>query len=390
MSTELDLYSIPIFTGLSKNAVNNALKLSTTVRFPRGALIIKENEPTDELYIILSGKVTIITSGNTGEAADEHYSTTMLTSGNVVGELSFIDDKTRSARVVAATECELIVIEKNAITPKSFGDEFSSFFKNIAKIAATRLRATTQREAKHYKEQLLEKRKRLDIGQLLIYVVLSLSIYTFSLPLIRTLDLHIGHSIISSLIILILACLYYYLIMRSPLPRSAFGLTLKNAKKNIISALKYSIPILIFTVCAKILLIHIYHPVNVSVFSFNHGFSHHYGISQYIFTLCLYALFVFPQEVVARCALQSMLSNYLYGEVQSKWLPILQSNLMFAALHIHKSFFFSVISFFTGLFWGWLYAKQKSVVGVTVSHIAIGVFAIFMVGFMHIPFTIDF
>jgi membrane protease YdiL (CAAX protease family) len=33
-----------------------------------------------------------------------------------------------------------------------------------------------------------------------------------------------------------------------------------------------------------------------------------------------------------------------------------------------------------GLFWGWMFARQRSIVGVTVSHIVVGLWANFLVG----------
>jgi membrane protease YdiL (CAAX protease family) len=39
-----------------------------------------------------------------------------------------------------------------------------------------------------------------------------------------------------------------------------------------------------------------------------------------------------------------------------------------------------VAAFVPGLFWGWMFAKQRSLVGVTVSHIAVGLWAIFALG----------
>jgi CRP/FNR family cyclic AMP-dependent transcriptional regulator len=34
------------------------------------------------------------------------------------------------------------------------------------------------------------------------------------------------------------------------------------------------------------------------------------------------------------------------------------------------------VAFFTGLFWGWLYARQRGLVGVSVSHVLLGMWAL--------------
>jgi len=62
------------------------------------------------------------------------------------------------------------------------------------------------------------------------------------------------------------------------------------------------------------------------------------------------------------------------------WKAIIISNLMFAAGHVFISFWFSVAAFVPGLFWGWMFAKQRSLVGVMVSHVVLGLWAFFALG----------
>ena len=40
-----------------------------------------------------------------------------------------------------------------------------------------------------------------------------------------------------------------------------------------------------------------------------------------------------------------------------------------------------MVVFVTGLFWGWLYSRQHSLVGVSVSHLLLGLTALEIVGF---------
>ena len=94
-----------------------------------------------------------------------------------------------------------------------------------------------------------------------------------------------------------------------------------------------------------------------------------------------YALFTPAQEFITRGALQSSLQMFVGDETRGKlWSAILLSNLMFAAAHSHTSFGLAVAVLVSGLFWGWLYAKQRSLLGVSVSHFLIGVWALFIVG----------
>jgi hypothetical protein len=59
---------------------------------------------------------------------------------------------------------------------------------------------------------------------------------------------------------------------------------------------------------------------------------------------------------------------------------IVLSNILFAGGHSHISFGFALSVFVPGIFWGWLFAKQNSLIGVSVSHVLIGVWGAFIVG----------
>ena len=66
------------------------------------------------------------------------------------------------------------------------------------------------------------------------------------------------------------------------------------------------------------------------------------------------------------------------------WLAIWLANLSFAMTHAHLALYFIPVVIIPGLFWGWLYARQRSLVGVSVSHVLVGVWGIFIVGGRHL------
>ena len=48
---------------------------------------------------------------------------------------------------------------------------------------------------------------------------------------------------------------------------------------------------------------------------------------------------------------------------------------IFSAAHLYVSPGLAVIAFVAGLFWGWLYARQSGLIGVSVSHVLLGLWA---------------
>ena len=101
----------------------------------------------------------------------------------------------------------------------------------------------------------------------------------------------------------------------------------------------------------------------------------------YLVVVFFYTLLVPIQELIARCALQSTFFSFLPGnETFRIWNAIILSNLIFSSVHSHLSLMFASLTFVPGLFWGWLFYKQASLVSVSASHILIGVWGIFILG----------
>ncbi len=110
-----------------------------------------------------------------------------------------------------------------------------------------------------------------------------------------------------------------------------------------------------------------------------------FDLFAYIVTMTVYSIFSPIQEIATRCALQTTFFLFLPGgEITRKWNSIILSNLIFSAVHSHMDLTFAIVAFVPGLFWGWLFHKQRSLVGVSVSHIVLGVWVLFIIGVEHI------
>ena len=81
--------------------------MSDTQRFKRGAIIIHEGTAGSYAYLIVSGSVEV-----SKQVGDEKLVLSRLVKGNIFGEMSLVDDKPRSATIVALEETEVIVISR--------------------------------------------------------------------------------------------------------------------------------------------------------------------------------------------------------------------------------------------------------------------------------------
>ena len=81
--------------------------MTDTVRFKKGATIIHEGTTGSNAYLILSGSVEVFK-----KVGDEKLVLSRLVKGNIFGEMSLVDDKPRSATIVALEETEVRIVSR--------------------------------------------------------------------------------------------------------------------------------------------------------------------------------------------------------------------------------------------------------------------------------------
>ena len=86
---------------------------------PRSTTIMAGGDPTDSLYIVLSGRLKVMMS----DAEGKEVILSILGAGEIFGEMGLIDDEPRSATVVAIEPCELLSLAKRDFK-KSLAENF--------------------------------------------------------------------------------------------------------------------------------------------------------------------------------------------------------------------------------------------------------------------------
>ena len=81
--------------------------MTDTVRFKKGATVIHEGTTGSNAYLILSGSVEVFK-----KVGDEKLVLSRLVKGNIFGEMSLVDDKPRSATIVALEETEVRIVSR--------------------------------------------------------------------------------------------------------------------------------------------------------------------------------------------------------------------------------------------------------------------------------------
>jgi CRP/FNR family cyclic AMP-dependent transcriptional regulator len=102
------LKSVPMFGTFPENHLRELAAMVVRRSAPRGSVIMRLGDPTDSLYIVISGRLKVMV----GEADGKEAILAMLGPGEFFGEMGLIDDGPRSATVVAVESCELIAVTK--------------------------------------------------------------------------------------------------------------------------------------------------------------------------------------------------------------------------------------------------------------------------------------
>lgn len=126
---------------LGEDDIEWMLGAGTTARLAPGEQLIHEGRAIEALYIVLDGALVISTAAlNDGEVA-------RLSSGEVIGEISFVDERPPTATVTAIQPSTVLALDRAGLHRKLEQDaRFAArFFRAVSLFLADRLRTTVGR-----------------------------------------------------------------------------------------------------------------------------------------------------------------------------------------------------------------------------------------------------
>ena len=128
-----------LFGELNDDDIDWLITVGKVAKVPPNKILITENQPLENLYLLLEGSVSVSIV-----AQDRLRELAVLTSGEIFGELSFMDNRLPTASVETLEECLVLSVPRQKISNRLQQDiGFSArFYRAIATFLATRLRNT--------------------------------------------------------------------------------------------------------------------------------------------------------------------------------------------------------------------------------------------------------
>ena len=99
------LRAVPLFQGMTDQALEAVAALANEVEIADGATVTREGDPGDSFFVIVDGRLRISRHGETIRD---------LGPGDFLGEISLVDGRPRTATAVAVGPVNAIVIERPA------------------------------------------------------------------------------------------------------------------------------------------------------------------------------------------------------------------------------------------------------------------------------------
>lgn len=110
VDNKLFLRRVPLFYGLTEAQLDVLSTGSSRRSYAKGRTIVAEGEPSQSMFVLLSGRAKVQRSDSEGK----EVIIAMIGPGEFFGEMSLIDDEPRSASVITLETCEFLSIRKES------------------------------------------------------------------------------------------------------------------------------------------------------------------------------------------------------------------------------------------------------------------------------------
>jgi len=365
-----------LFKRFSHEEIALFIPLVQEVFFNTGEYLMHEGELGEVLFILKEGEVEGLKHDPTGRA----HQIFLLGPRHCVGEMALLDDSVRSATVRATkpTSCYALSLKKFSMLSHEKG-EYAKLKLSLAEQLGARVRKNNEKILASLHVETENTRQRLQLSHFLI--TLSVLVFGYALTLkgvalgIKNPDLL---SLFTDTFLLFFVFLALGYMIKSGRPWSYYGVNFSHWKKDLQEGVLFTFPVLVAMFIGKWALIHTV-PAFKEVPLFDifgaerlSTFFHKADVWMLGLLNGVYLLLVPLQELIARGAVQGSCQDFFIGP-HRKGLANFVASLYFTIFHLHQPYLFALSALAFGLFFGWIFARQNTLVGCSVAHILISI-----------------
>ena len=362
-----------LFVSCSFEQIKAAARFAIVEHYPIGAIVIKEDTPSDYAYLLVEGVVDIYRE-------EKHFLLGTLSSGAVFGIMSLMERKQRSATVEARTPVTVIRLDllhiRNSL-PEGVEIYERIIINHINDLEAI-VRSTDSLAIEEMKANQEELRVRMSFGKFFASLVLLITVhFVIGRLALQYIEEVRTTTFLTSGLLIVYGVFVFFLMKRMHYSWAEYGFTLARWRPCLTDALIQSAIFIALVTLLK------WGLLELKIFQeplFELPFFHRYPLPFAILIAAIYACFCFIQEMIFRGAIQNSLIHFLTGPFV-KTRVVLTTTLIVFAAHLHlKSLILPLLVILPNIFWCLLYYKYRSLLGVTVSHMIIGVWVLFIMG----------
>ncbi|MGO1119230.1 cyclic nucleotide-binding domain-containing protein [Rhodovibrionaceae bacterium A322] len=354
----------PVTRGLSAEARAAIATVSSAVAVRPGEAIVEEGEEEADLYLLVKGDAVAVRGAADGEPVELNP----IHEGDCIGELTFLEGGSRSTSVRAESDCDLIHIPAAALKQARDSLPVMGELKGaLASVVVQRARAMSDDMLSSLRRELEANKLRNQFGHFLLFTISIFLISTMLFYLVAekyVKDVYDPGFSWQTVFFLAVPSLLIIKFMKIPLSdlgikREGFGRSLRES----------------LAICAVVTL-----PVAIYLFAFKETTpAAGLGIRVDSFFLIQYLAHTIVQEIGSRGLLQGLFQKFLNDRKGHR--AVFMTSTVFASLHITFGIDAVMITFVASVVFGYVYLRQKNLIGVTVLHYWLGVLAAVAVAF---------
>jgi hypothetical protein len=250
-----------------------------------------------------------------------------------------------------------------------------AFGMMAVKIQAREFRLERALDEIRRKNKALEdaSRMRAEFGTMASFIVIVLSLYSIALSFMQNvvkMDINIRRASVESIsfgfLMLQILLAVAFVMKHRPRPED-YGWTLRNWRRSVAESSAITAVLFALMVGLKALLIRYsstFHGAPLITWGYWGGWQ----------TVTSYFFVAPAQEVIGRGFLQSSIEKFLTGKHRTL-LAIVLTAVQFGVVHLHFSFTAGALAMVSGIIFGRMFARQRTVLGVSISHFILGTLA---------------